>query len=192
MTSILRAANLQEVGSASDIAHLLPRCPNCGYGLRLVRGYWWCDICRVPMSPRKGPSLQAIVRQASESLRRFFSPPPRRPAPMVYVRSSPTVERQAPVLRCPVCRALTPRELPSCTHCGAEFGQPTERPLPPPPLSPRVSENDAQVYQYIVENKGEISLSKASADLHMAIPELEAAVRRLEDSRRIKRDETPD
>jgi len=48
------------------------------------------------------------------------------------------------------------------------------------------------VYRYIVENKGEISLSKASADLQMTIPELEAAVRRLEDSRRIKRDETPD
>lgn len=176
----------------SDIAHLLPRCPRCGYGLRLVRGYWWCDVCRVSVTPQRGPSLGELFRQAGDSLRRFFAPSPRRPIPMMYPRSYTTAEREAALLRCPLCRALTPRDLQSCVHCGTEFGQPAERLSPAAPSPPQVTEKDTLLYRYIVENKGEISLSKASTDLHMTITELQAAVRRLEDTRRIMRDETQD
>jgi hypothetical protein len=77
-------------------------------------------------------------------------------------------------------------------HCGTEFGQPAERLSPAAPSPPQVTEKDTLLYRYIVENKGEISLSKASTDLHMTLVELQAAVRRLEDTRRIMRDETQD
>lgn len=77
-------------------------------------------------------------------------------------------------------------------HCGTEFGQPAERLSPAVPSPSQVTEKDTLLYRYIVENKGEISLSKASTDLHMTIAELQAAVRRLEDTRRIMRDETQD
>jgi DNA-binding Lrp family transcriptional regulator len=51
-----------------------------------------------------------------------------------------------------------------------------------------VSEHDEIVYRYVVEKRGEISLSRASTDLHMTIPELQASIRRLEDSGKISRE----
>ena len=65
---------------------------------------------------------------------------------------------------------------------------PAETPAPRivPPSQPM--QHDDIVYRYIVENKGEISLSKASADLRITISELEASIRRLENSERIVRE----
>lgn len=187
--SLLGESKSQEVRLLSDIAHLLPRCPRCGYGLRMVRGYWWCDVCRAPLAPQRGPSLRETFRRASETLRRFFAPPPRRRRILVYPASvSTTTERGPTLARCPTCGALTPRDAVSCVHCGAAFGRPAEVLPPGPSPTPRVSQHDEVVYRYIVENTGEISLSKASADLHMTIPELQASVRRLEDSGRLSRD----
>ena len=175
----------------SDIAHLLPRCPRCGYGLRMVRGYWWCDVCRVPLTSQKGPSIRETFRRAGESLRRFLAPPPRRRPVLSYPASiTGTTERSPPLARCPTCRALTPRDAVSCVHCGAAFGRPVDIAPPRPPPIPRISQHDEAVYRYIVEKTGEISLSKASADLHMPIPELQASIRRLEDSEKISRDST--
>jgi predicted transcriptional regulator len=51
-----------------------------------------------------------------------------------------------------------------------------------------VSEHDKIVYRYVVEKRGEISLSRASTDLHMTISELQASIRRLEDSGKISRE----
>jgi predicted transcriptional regulator len=51
-----------------------------------------------------------------------------------------------------------------------------------------VSEHDEIVYRYVVEKRGEISLSRASTDLHMTISELQASIRRLEDSGKISRE----
>ena len=168
----------------SDVAHLLPRCPRCGYGLRMVRGYWWCDVCRVSLPSQKAPSVHEIFRAAGESLRRFFAPSPRRRART----GLPPTERVATLARCPSCGSLTPRDMPSCVHCGTRFGWPAEAPRPQiaPPIQP--SQRDDLVYRYIVQNRGEISLSKASADLGIALLELQASIRRLEDSGKIMRD----
>jgi len=174
----------------SDVAHLLPRCPRCRYGLRLVRGYWWCDICRMPMGPQKGPSVSEAFRLAAQSLRRFFArPSPRRPT-LPYPRSIATLERGPALARCPSCGALTPREYSHCVRCGTAFGQTVEIPRPTTTVTSQLSQQDDAVYQYIVENKGQISLSKASTYLRLTIPELQASIRRLEDSRRIMRDGT--
>ena len=173
----------------SDLAHLLPRCPRCGYGLRLVRGYWWCDACKTSYVPQKSPSLREVFREAGDSLRRFFSPSKPRRAVLTYPRVSyPPVERGAMLARCPSCGALTPREFPSCMHCGTTFGQPAEIPRPISGPQSQVSQHDEMVYRYIVENRGEISISRASADLHMPIAELQASIDRLESSRKIMRD----
>jgi predicted transcriptional regulator len=51
-----------------------------------------------------------------------------------------------------------------------------------------VSEHDEIVYRYVVEKRGEISLSRASTDLHMTISELQASIHRLEDSGKISRE----
>jgi predicted transcriptional regulator len=61
-------------------------------------------------------------------------------------------------------------------------------PVPRATPSPRVSEHDEIVYRYVVEKKGEISLSQASTDLHMTILELQTSIRRLEDSGKISRE----
>jgi uncharacterized C2H2 Zn-finger protein len=174
----------------SDVAHLLPRCPRCGYGLRLVRGYWWCDVCRVPMGPQKSPSVREAFRLAAESLRRFFAPASPKRATSSYPRSIATLERGPTLARCPSCGALTPREYSYCVHCGTTFGQTVEIPRPTATVTSQLSQHDDAVYQYIVENNGEISLAKASTDLRLTIPELQASIRRLEDSRRIMRDGT--
>jgi predicted amidophosphoribosyltransferase len=178
------------VGFLSDVAHLLPTCPRCGYGLRLVRGYWWCDVCRVPLAPQKGPSVREAFRLAAESLRSFFAPASPRRATLPYPRSIATLERGQTLARCPSCRALTPRDYSYCVHCGTTFGQTVEVPRPTATVASQPSQRDDTVYRYIVENKGEISLSKASTDLRLTIPELQASIRRLEDSRRIMRDGT--
>ena len=175
----------------SDITHLLPRCPRCGYGLRMVRGYWWCDVCRAPLASQKGPSIRETFRRAGESLRRFLAPPPPRRSVLSYpARIAGTTERSPPLARCPTCGALTPRDALSCVHCGAAFGRPVDVAPPRPAPIPRVSQHDEAVYRYIVEKTGEISLSKASADLQIPIPELQASIRRLEDSGKISRDST--
>lgn len=171
----------------SDAAHLLPRCPRCGYGLRLVRGYWWCDVCRVPLAPRRSPSVREVFREVAQSLRRFFTRTPSRRAILTYP-SLPVSQRAATLARCPACGALTPREFSSCVHCHTTFGPPLEMPRPQTAATLQPSQRDDVVYQYIVRNNGEISLSKASADLRMTVPELQASIRRLEDSRRIMRD----
>ena len=175
----------------SDIARLLPRCPRCGYGLRMVRGYWWCDMCRVPLAPQKGPSIRQALQRAGGTLRRFFTPPPRR-APVFYPPTTvPAMERGPALARCPTCGALTPRNASSCIHCGAVFGRSMDLPPPhpsPPPRASIISQHDEAVYRYIVENTGEISLSKASADLHLTIPQIQTSIRRLEGSGKISRD----
>ena len=172
----------------SDVAHFLPRCPRCGHSLRMVRGYWWCDVCRAPVPPRKGPSFGEMIRRTGERLRRFFSPPPRRPPVLVYPTGRPPMPEQTVSLaRCPNCGGLTPRNAASCVHCGTALGQRVEVPVRQPTPSPRVSEHDEIVYRYVVERNGEISLSKASTDLHMTISELQASIRRLEDSGKISR-----
>ena len=176
----------------SDVAHLLPRCPRCGYGLRLVRGYWWCDVCRIPLAPQRGPSVREAFRLAAESLRRFFAPASPRRATLTYPRSVSTLERGPTLARCPSCGALTSREYSSCIHCGTIFGQTVEIPRPTVAATSQPAQHDDVVYRYIVENKGEISLSKASTDLRITIPELEASIRRLEDSKRIMRDGSRD
>jgi len=171
----------------SDVAHLLPRCPRCGYGLRLVRGYWWCDLCRVPLAPRKGISIREVFRQAGESLKHHFArTPPRRTVPAYPSLASS--QRRPDLARCPACGALTPREFPSCVHCRTSFGRPLEMPDRQTIVSSEPSGQDDVVYQYIVENKGEISLSKASTDLSMTMPQLQASIRRLEGSGKIMRD----
>lgn len=176
----------------SDIARLLPRCPRCGYGLRMVRGYWWCDVCRVPLAPQRGPSLREAFRSVGENLRRFFArPPPRREA-LTYPRSVSELRRGATLVRCPSCGALTPREYSSCVHCGTAFGQRVEIPEPQTAPTPQLSYDDDTVYRYIVENGGEISLSKASTDLRMTATELQASIRRLETSKRIMQDGSRD
>jgi predicted amidophosphoribosyltransferase len=173
----------------SDIAHFLPRCPRCGYGLRRVRGYWWCDVCRTPLVPQKGPSFREPFRRLGERLRRFFSPPARRPPVLVYPGSaSSTLGQGVSLARCPKCGGLTPRNAASCVHCGTVFGQRAETPVPRATPGPRISEHDEIVYRYVVERNGEISLSKASTDLHMTVPELQASIRRLEDSGKISRE----
>jgi uncharacterized Zn finger protein (UPF0148 family) len=173
----------------SDIARLLPRCPRCGYGLRMVRGYWWCDACRTSIPPQKNPSFREIIRLTGQRLRRFFWPPPRRPPVLAYPPSVASMpERTVLLARCPKCGALTPRNTASCVHCGTAFGQRTETPVPQATPSPRVLERDQTVYRYVVEKKGEISLSQASTELHMTILELQASIRRLEDSGKISRE----
>jgi uncharacterized Zn finger protein (UPF0148 family) len=177
------------VHSLSDVAHLLPRCPRCGYNLRMVRGWWWCDVCKASVSPRRGPSFREMIRHAGESLRRFFSPPSRRPPVLVYPTGRSSLPEQGALLaRCPKCGGLTPRNAVSCVHCGTAFGQRVEIPVRQATPSSGVSEHDEIVYRYVVERNGEISLSKASTDLHMTILELRASIRRLEDSGKISRD----
>jgi hypothetical protein len=172
----------------SDVAHFLPGCPRCGHGLRIVGGYWWCDVCRAPVFPRRGSSFREMIRHAGESLRRFFSPPPRRPPVLVYPTGRSSMPEQGVSLaRCPNCGGLTPRNLASCVHCRTVFGQRVEVPVRRATQSPEVSEHDETVYRYVVERNGEISLSKASTDLHMTVLELQASIRRLEDSGRISR-----
>jgi len=179
----------QEVDFLSDVARLFPRCPRCGYGLRLVRGYWWCDVCRIPLAQQKVPSIREFFRAAEERLRRFLQVPAARRATPAHPGSTfPELQRRRTLARCPACGALTPRDLPSCVHCGTVFGQPIETPLPQPARPVQPPQHDDIVYRYIVENKGEISLSKASADLRIAMPELQASIRRLEGSGRIMRD----
>lgn len=178
----------QEVDSLSDIAHLLPRCPRCGYGLRLVRGYWWCDACKVSILPQKTPSIREVFRAAGARLRRFFSPRPSRPTFLTYPSSLPPAQRAATVSRCPACGALTPREAQSCIHCGTTFGQPQEVIRPQAVQPARASQYEEIVYRYIVENQGEISLSKASRDLGLSVPQLQAMIRTLEDLGKITRD----
>jgi hypothetical protein len=172
----------------SDVAHLLPRCPRCGYSLRMVRGYWWCDVCRTSLPRRRGPSLHEVIRHAGESLRRFFSPPSRTPALVSPTGRPPMPEQGVSLARCPKCGGLTPRNAVSCVHCGTAFGQRVEIPVRQATPPPYVSEHDEIVYRYVVERNGEISLSKASTDLHMTILELQASIRRLEDSGKISRD----
>lgn len=177
------------MGTLSDAARLPPRCPRCGYGLRMVRGYWWCDVCRAPLVPQRGPSLSETIRHAGQSLRRLFSPPRRRPSVLIYPASvSSTPEQGASLARCPKCGALTPRNASLCVHCGTAFGQRTEMPVSRATRVPSVSEHDEIVYRYVVERKGEISLSRASTDLHMTISDLRASIRRLEDSGKISRE----
>jgi len=173
----------------SDMAHFLPRCPRCGHSLRMVQGHWWCDFCRAPLTPESVPSISKAIRHAGESIRRFFSPPRRRPSVLIYPpNASSTPERGVSLARCPKCGALTPRNSASCVHCGTPFGQ---RPDVPAPRVTRVStvpERDEVVYRYVVERDGEISLSRASTDLHMTASELQAAIRRLENSGKISRE----
>lgn len=176
----------------SDAAHLLPRCPRCGYGLRLVRGYWWCDVCKIPLAPQTGPSVRESFRLAGESLRRFFARPSQKPAALAHPRSVSTLERGPTLARCPSCGALSPREYSSCVRCGITFGRPVEISRPRVAATRQLSQHDDLVYRYIVENRGEISLSKASTDLRITIPELQATIRRLEDSRRIMREGSRD
>lgn len=172
----------------SDVARLAPRCPRCRYGLRLVRGYWWCDVCRVPLVAQKRQSVREMFRQAGEALRRFFAGPPHRRTGLAYPRSLPMSELGAALARCPSCGALTPRGYLSCIHCGTAFSQQVEIPRPRVTVTSQLSQHDDLVYRYIVENGGEISLSKASADLRITMPRLQASIRRLEDSKRIMRD----
>ena len=171
----------------SDIAHLLPRCPRCGFGLRMVRGIWWCDTCKVTFVPQGGPSLRDAFRAAGEKLRQLLAPSRRR-ATLTYPRSAYSVADRGPALaRCPACGSLTPRDVPSCVHCGTLFGRPpeippTQRPVPSPPR------REELVYQYIVERGGELSLSKASVELGMGLPELRDSIQALERSGKIMRD----
>lgn len=173
----------------SDTARLLPRCPRCGYGLRLVRGYWWCDFCRVPLVQQRVPSLREVFRQVGESVRRLFAGRPPRHATMTYPRSLSPLERGATLLRCPSCGALTPREYPSCVHCGTAFSQPADISRPKVTVAAQLQDDDL-VYRYIVENRGEISLAKASGDLRISRAQLQASIRRLEDSKRIMPDDS--
>ena len=175
----------------SDVAHFLPRCPRCGYGLRVVRGYWWCDFCRATTTimPQRGPSISEAIRRTGERLRRFFSPPRRKPSVLIYPQNvSSTPEQGVSLARCPKCGALTPRKAAACVHCGTAFGQRAEMPVPRVTPVPMVSEHDEIVYRYVVEKRGEISLSKASTDLQMTLLELQASIRRLEDSGKISRE----
>jgi len=173
----------------SDMAHFLPRCPRCGHSLRMVQGHWWCDFCRAPLTPQRVPSISKAIRHAGESLRRFFSPPRRRPSVLIYPpNASSTPERGVSLARCPKCGALTPRNAASCVHCGTAFGQRTDVPAPRVTRVSTVPERDEVVYRYVVEREGEISLSRASTDLHMTASELQAAIRRLEDSGKISRE----
>ena len=173
----------------SDVARFLPRCPRCGYGLRMVRGYWWCDFCKAPLVPQRGPSIGEAIQRTGERLRRFFSPPRRKPSVLIYPQNvSSTPEQGVPLARCPKCGALTPRNAASCVHCGTAFGQRTDVPAPRVTRVSTVPERDEVVYRYVVEREGEISLSRASTDLHMTASELQAAIRRLEDSGKISRE----
>lgn len=142
------------------------------------------------MGPQKGPSVREAFRLAAQSLRRFFAPASPKRATLSYPRSIATLERGQTLARCPSCGALTPREYSYCVRCGTTFGQTVEIPRPTAAVTSQLPQHDDVVYRYIVENKGEISLSKASADLRLTIPELQASIRRLEDSRRIMRDGT--
>jgi predicted amidophosphoribosyltransferase len=173
----------------SDIAHFLPRCPRCGYGLRMIRGYWWCDFCRAPLVPQRGPSISEAIRHTGERLRRFFSPPRPRPSVLVYPPniSSPP-EQGVSFARCPKCGSLTPRNVTACVHCGTPFDQRTDSSVSRVAHVPTVTEHDDIVYRYVVEKRGEISISRASTDLHMTAPQLQASIRRLENSGKISRE----
>ncbi len=184
---------LWEVTTLPDTAHLLPRCPKCGYGLRSVRGYWWCDVCKTSIVPQKGPSLREIFRAAGADLRRFLFPKPARRSAISRPRTAITpAERASAMMRCSACGALTPRGLLPCVHCGASFGRPTELPPPQVIVHTQPSRADGLVYRYIVDNGGEISLSKASVDLGLSISELQASIRRLESSGSLMRDRPRD
>lgn len=88
-----------------------------------------------------------------------------------------------------MCGALSPREGLSCIHCGTRFGQQAQT-LAPASIAPdQQTRNDDIVYGYIVNNGGEISLSKASADLRMTVPEIQTSIRRLENSGKIMQDQ---
>lgn len=154
----------------------------------MVRGYWWCDACKASFLPPRSPSLREIFKEAGESLRRFFSPSSGRRTVLTYPRSIPPAEPGAALARCPACGALSPREFSSCVRCGTMFGPPTELSRLISVRARELPDRDETVYRYIVENRGEISLSKASVDLHITIPELQASIARLESSRKIMRD----
>jgi len=190
LPGIVFSEQLVRVSYLSDTARLLPRCPRCGYGVRLVRGYWWCDFCRAPLAPQRGPSVREMFRQAGQSLRRLFAGRPPRRATLTYPRSLSVSERGGALVRCPSCGALSPGEYSSCVHCGTTFGQPAEISPPRVTVTPQFLQQDDLVYRYIVENRGEISLSKASADLRITIAQLQASILRLEDSRRIMPDDS--
>ena len=111
------------------------------------------------------------------------------PSVLIYPpNASSTPEQGVSLARCPKCGALTPRNAASCVHCGTPFGQRTDVPAPRVARVPTVPERDEVVYRYVVERRGEISLSRASTDLHMTTSELQAAIRRLEDSGKISRE----
>jgi len=133
--------------------------------------------------------LREVFREAGDSLKRFFSPSKPRRAVLTYPRVSyPPLERGAMLARCPCCGALTPREFSSCVHCGTTFGPPPETRRPISVSATEVLQPDERVYRYIVDNRGEISLSRASADLHISIPELQGSIGRLESTGKIMRD----
>jgi ribosomal protein L37AE/L43A len=175
----------------SDVAYLLPRCPRCGYGLRRVRGYWWCDVCKAILPPQEGPSIRKMFQAAREGLRRFLSSSRRRRGGLTYAPTTVSMPQTA-LARCPSCRALTPRDMQFCVHCGTRFAQPVQVSQVPTTPPARLPQGDDLVYRYIVGNRGEISLSKASTDLGMALPELQAAIQRLEGSGKIMRDRSRD
>ena len=59
--------------------------------------------------------------------------------------------------------------------------------VPTPKITPTVEAPtlDEQVYNYIVEHQGEISLSQAAKDLGITVDDLHAAISRLKNQRRL-------
>jgi hypothetical protein len=147
-------------------------------------------VCRVSLTQQKVPSVRDMFRLAGESLRRFFARPSPKRAALTYPRPVSGFEGGPTLVRCPSCGALTPRGYASCVHCGTTFGQLADMTRSRVTVTPQVSQQDDLVYRYIVGNKGEISLGKASADLNVTLQELQASIRRLENTRRIMREDS--
>ena len=152
----------------SGIARREPQnyCNRCGFPLRFVDGRLWCDNCRVYPLDRE-IDVSSFLSQIEGRLRRTLT----------------SLERRLGGETEDTSRNVYPQAIPP-------------RPSVPPPRvtvttpmrtepSPSTGGIDDRVFSYIEAHNGEISLSKASSDIGIALNELQEAVERLRNSGRL-------
>ncbi|WP_455368942.1 hypothetical protein [[Eubacterium] cellulosolvens] len=133
-------------------------CPKCGFQLRLVNGKPWCDYCRnYPLDRRM--DFTSILSQIENRLKSKFG----------------RTEKQSKN------RERGQIALPRTSQ--------TETNLPPPrvtvstPIRLQSSESttsvDDEVFKYIESHNGEISMSKAAAELGISPQELQVTIDKL-------------
>ncbi len=138
--------------------------------IRSAHGAWILVVRCLQSTSRLSEEVHQFAkrfRRAGESLRRFLAPPPRRRPVLSYpARIAGTTERSPPLARCPTCGALTPRDarlmrslrrgIRSTGRCASAAST----------SDPSGSHNTTkQCIVTLSRRPGEISLSKASADL---------------------------